>query len=276
VSPGITDLPSVHIVIPTLGTRRAWLAQAVESALGQTYPRLDVTIVSPTSVPLQWLPWRQVGIERCDEEGAAAAINCAFQGRQHHSYVGWLGDDDLLEKDSVSACVEAMESSQSSVAAFGNVNYIRGDGSLWFTWRTPRYVAIYLPWGKDLLPQPGSLFRRAALESIGWLDPSLRNGFDLDVFLRLRDVGDLVRIDQNLASFRVHSQGITSTKGQHDESDSIRLRSHGRVGRAGYRVIRPATRRLDRLIWRQINARRSVQPSAVVDARDAPRRKSHP
>ena len=78
--------------------------------------------------------------------------------------------------------------------------------------------------GPDLIPQPGSLFRRSSYREAGKLRTDLGWAFDLDLFLRLAAVGKLSYLRETLAAFRWHADSLSV--GQ--RGDSVREASQVR------------------------------------------------
>ena len=73
-----------------------------------------------------------------------------------------------------------------------------------------------------MIPQPGSLIRRTAFNAVGGLDNQYKWAFDLDLFIRLEQLGSLRFVNQKLASFRWH-EGSLSVGGR---AGSVREASH--------------------------------------------------
>jgi len=75
-----------------------------------------------------------------------------------------------------------------------------------------------LPWGPNLIPHPGTIVRLDALEAVGGFDSRLSYALDLDVFLKLRRVGDFITAPTVSARFRWHADSATVA----DRSSSTR------------------------------------------------------
>jgi GT2 family glycosyltransferase len=63
--------------------------------------------------------------------------------------------------------------------------------------------------GPQLIPQPGSLFRRDAYEKIGGLNSEFKWAFDLELLIRLSEVGRFKFLNHTLASFRWHEDSLS-------------------------------------------------------------------
>ncbi|MDL5352336.1 glycosyltransferase [Microbacterium sp. zg-YB36] len=239
----------VLMVVPTLGTRRDWLIDALRSILDQeTDVQPIVRVVAPDSAPIQDI-CDDLGVEllRSNRRGLSAAINDGWNSPHEAEFVAWLGDDDLLAPESLLASTRHLEEHPKSPAVYGQVRYIDEDGATLWVQRPGIWGRWYFRVGKNLIPQQGSLFRWAAVQQIGGIDELYQSAMDQDLFARLQRRGRLHYVRRELAAFRLHASNITVTKGEggNDEGDEIR----GRYFRRGYPVIRSITRRTDRLIY---------------------------
>ena len=104
-------LPLVSILIPAFNAGE-WIADAIASAVGQTWPRKEVIVVDDGSRDATLAIARQYasrGVEVVSQsnQGAAAARNLAYaisQGR----YIQWLDADDLLGPDKIARQMDAV------------------------------------------------------------------------------------------------------------------------------------------------------------------------
>jgi GT2 family glycosyltransferase len=200
----------VLIVVPTLGQRIDFLRRTLASIQGQSVP-VDIVVVAPgTALEARALA-DEVGASVLDDPGGlSAAINLGLmQAHAHHEYVNWLGDDDTLTKGSLAAVSAALDANHRASVAFGQCLYVdEDDNPLWVS-QAGRAAPWILPWGPDLVPQPGMLIRRAAWQAVGGLDESLRFAMDLDLLLKLKRWGPLVAVPRIVSTFRWHVESLT-------------------------------------------------------------------
>ena len=236
---------SVGIVIPTLGDRPEYLAECLSSV------RLaGPAVVAVVATPAVQEALRIAGIDPdiwIDDPGggAARAINAGIAHLPEEiEAVGWIGDDDLLERNTLLDLEQ--EIGGHAAAVFGACRYIDNRGSELFVNRSSRLAPVLMRIGPNLLPQPGSLIARSAWVAVGGLDESLRWTFDLDLFIRLRKVGRLHRVDRILASFRWHPGSLTAgaRQGSVDEASKVRLQHMPPPLRVVARMWEPAVRRV--------------------------------
>ena len=198
------------VVVPTLGERDDYLRLSLASirAAGSPY----VLLVAPRSFDAAPLKAEGLIDEAVVETGTSlpAAINQGFAALPSSvRYVAWLGDDDLLRPDSLELTRAYLEKHQKSSMVYGRCDYIDESGAVVWTNRSGAWAAPLLRVGPDLIPQPGSLFRRSAVEATGGLRTDLGWAFDLDLFLRLAKFGRLSYVRHTLAAFRWHAGSLS-------------------------------------------------------------------
>jgi hypothetical protein len=140
------------------------------------------------------------------------------------TYCTWLGDDDLLAPDALKLTVEALEGRLGASFAYGRLRFIDAGGETLGYVRPTSLAWRYIKYGKNFVPQPGSLLRYDVVERVGWVDASLKNAMDQDLFSKLALQGRPVYVARELAAYRLHAAAITSTKGTRDESQAVRDR----------------------------------------------------
>jgi len=200
----------VLLIIATLGQRPAFLAQTIDSIRSQSVP-VDLVIVGPTDNQyLQEISETQKIPLLHDPGSLPEAINLgATHIQDHHEFVNWLNDDDLLEPNTLHSVMETLDANPKATVAFGHCRYIDTDGKeLWLS-KAGRLAPLILPWGPDLVPQPGMLVRTNAWKQVNGIDLSYSLAFDLDLLLRLKKIGPLVAVNHVVSSFRWHPDSLT-------------------------------------------------------------------
>jgi GT2 family glycosyltransferase len=236
--PGATRAAArVLLVIPTLGRRVDLLRQTLESIRDQVPHRADVVIVCPPAAAEAVALAAEFGARVvADPGGMTAAINAGLaEAQPGHEYFNWIGDDDLLTAGSLAATVSALDTDPAAVAAFGYCDYIDAADRVLFTSRAGGLAPWLMTWGPDLVPQPGALFRLAAVREVGGLDPTLSYAMDLDLMLRLRRLGTFANTGRTLSCFRWHPTSTTVAN---------RTASLAEAERVKRRYLSPAQRQL--------------------------------
>jgi len=223
--PSSAYLPSVLVVVPTLGQRPQYLAQTLKSLALQRDVLLDIVVVAPPADTHARIQCEAQGITYLVQTGTgmSQAINQGWEARGRNSQLwAWLGDDDLLPPTSLARASAALAARPDASMVYGRCLYIDEEGRDLFEVRPGLAAARLLRWGPDLIPQPGSLARADCVRAVGLLDEALRFAMDVDLFLRLKDVGQIVYLPSRLGVFRWHD-GSTTVSGAEASAAEARL-----------------------------------------------------
>lgn len=203
--------PRILMVLPTLGQRPELLIQTLRSIKTQAPIETDIAMVFPlNNKGTQKLAKDFGAIMVEDPGGLSASINAGIsQAKPYHDYIGWLGDDDLMTENSLKVAVNALDSNPDAVLAFGYCDYIDDNNKHLFTSRAGRFAPWIMTWGPNLVPLPGMLYRKSALNVVGEFDEKNKFSMDLDMLLRLRKLGKFVNTKKKLAAFRWHPTSTT-------------------------------------------------------------------
>lgn len=125
------DLPLVSVVIPTYNRARV-LPEAIDSALGQSYPRIEVIVVDDGSTDhtprvLESYGDRILSIRK-ENGGVSSARNLALRAAQGR-YVAWLDSDDIWLPEKTALQVALMEAHPEIVLVSSDFSAF-GDGGL--------------------------------------------------------------------------------------------------------------------------------------------------
>jgi len=203
-------LARVLLVIATLGQRPEYLEQTIASIKDQLIP-VDLVLVAPignqhvqdlaATMEIPLLP---------DPGSLPEAINAGAAAlKPQHDYINWLNDDDLLDPNNIHKVVAALDNNPKASVAFGHCRYIDTQGQELWVSRTGKLAPLVLPWGPDLIPQPGMLVRVSDWKKVEGVDPSYSLAFDLDLLLKLKKVGLLIAVPEIVSSFRWHPDSLT-------------------------------------------------------------------
>ena len=104
--------PLVSILIPAYNAQD-WIADTIQSALLQTWPRKEIIVVDDgskdqTRAVAEQFSSQGVQVVTQPNSGAAAARNKAFS-LCHGDYIQWLDADDLLAPQKIASQMQAVE-----------------------------------------------------------------------------------------------------------------------------------------------------------------------
>jgi alpha-1,6-rhamnosyltransferase len=199
------------IVIPCYNAER-FIAEAIESALGQTLPAAEIIVVDDGSTDSSLDVIRSfsgITVMTQPNGGSSAARNAGL-ARVSTEYVLFLDADDRLKPEAIALHSEALEANPLAPMVYGSVRLIDIEG---------REVgeSIQSPdrhdW-RDVLfgttPSPTqSMFRCERLRSIGEFDSHVQLGEDFAIYLRLAMNTQIVCHGAVVADYRRHPGQLT-------------------------------------------------------------------
>jgi len=211
--------PLISIITPSFNQAR-YLAQTIESVLGQEYPRLEYVIVDGGSTDGSADIIRQHSGHLAywvsePDGGQAAAINKGF-ARATGSLVGWLNSDDVLLPGALQRLAEAHCARPEALLAGDVINFVDGEERGWRVRQhnlTLRGLLAFWDY-QDNWHQPGLYVPRERWAAAGPLDEGLNYVFDRDWLCRLLAAGTpVVYLGQAVAGFRLHGASKTVSQG---------------------------------------------------------------
>jgi glycosyltransferase involved in cell wall biosynthesis len=213
-------LPKISIITPSLNQGR-YLEKNICSVRDQSYRNIEHIIIDggstdeSKSIISKYESHLQYWVSEPDS-GQSQAINKGFL-KSSGEWLTWLNADDYYLPDAIECFVRCILENPQADWVVGNTIVV-GENCSFMGRYIPRYQPDS-PWysyvamrvGDTSLPQPSSFFSRKAWMTTGDLDESLRYAMDFDYWGRLAFAGYRpVRIDHDLAAFRMHVESKTS------------------------------------------------------------------
>ena len=214
----MTSLSDVTVVIPTLGAS-PYLQEAVESALAERPAEVIVVANGGAEVELD-----RVRILRRDEPDRSAARNLGVE-EARTPLVAFLDDDDAALPGRLERQRAALETAWWAPLAFGRVRVVDGDGCPQEDWnrlldrRFSRLARTGAVSYEDVLAVQAPIYtsatmvRRDAFLAVGGFDSAFDANEDLDLYLRLARIGDLLPVDgEPVTTYRLHGANTPSPR----------------------------------------------------------------
>jgi len=224
--------PLVSIIIPTYNSRQ-WLGEAVDSALGQTYPECEVLVVDDGSTDGtgEWLA-RRYG-ERIhylwkENSGLASARNFGLK-HARGKYVQFLDADDLLRSEKVATHVDYLENHPEIAVVYCHCLYFYDDqvdqtfeGERKHLYRSGQVFRSMVERGYLLIHMALSV--REWLDRVGPFDETFASAEDRDYWLRLAWAGATFRFldGEPLVLYRLRTESMSQNRVNHG-CENIRL-----------------------------------------------------
>jgi glycosyltransferase involved in cell wall biosynthesis len=209
-------------VLMTVYNGERYLEESVGSVLRQDMEDFELVVVDDgstdrTSVILEKLAMQDQrlrlrhqsnrGIPKSSNEGLAM---CRGQ------YIARLDSDDVAKPDRLRRQLEYLQQ-HDVVGAGSSFDLIDARGRFLTVLKPPEEDAeiqrLTLA-GHGAICHPTSMIRRDALDKIGGYDEHFDLATDLDLWLRLGEVGKLANIPLSLTQYRVHPDSVSEQRGQ--------------------------------------------------------------
>jgi glycosyltransferase involved in cell wall biosynthesis len=243
-SASLGSRPLVSVVIPCYGQAH-FLPEAIESALDQTHPHVEVVVVDDGSPDnTREVASRYPGV-RCVVQanmGLAAARNTGIR-RSAGEFIVLLDADDRLLPGALEEGLRCLDRYPESCAAVGGYGVIGFDGSpIGPPVHPPAPEDPYLRLFEDnYVGAPASIFyRRSIFSEVGFFDPSIDAAADYDMYLRIARLHPITCHRALVSEYRKHGRSMSR-----DPALMLRMtrtvlqrhRSHARTdaARAAYR-----------------------------------------
>lgn len=175
-------------VMITVYNDGAYIAEAIESVLAQTYPAIELIVLDDGSTDASGDVARSFGsalrYERQENAGMGAARNSAVELAAGH-YLSFLDSDDRFRPDKIERQLEILDADPSVDLVFGHMTEFVSpdvDESSAALLREPVHD---LPWRTPNL----MLVRREAYERVGPFSTTLRVGIGVDWYARAMERG---------------------------------------------------------------------------------------
>jgi len=208
---------TVKISIVTLSfNQRAYLQEALDSVLSQSYQDLDYIVVDPGSTDGS----REIIRSYSDristtifepDHGAAEGLNVGF-GKATGDIYGFLNADDILLPGSLKCVGEFFQSHPDCDMLMGNGYKIDGSGR-----KTRHFIARDFSvrrffYGGTQWLQQATFFRASLFQRVGGFNVENRTSWDGELFLKMAAAGAKIGyVDTDLGGFRIHEQSISGS-----------------------------------------------------------------
>ncbi len=201
------------VVIPCFNQAH-YLAEAIESVLGQTRPPAELLVVDDGSEDNSYeVAGRYEAVTRMQQlnRGVAAARNAGWEASDAE-FLAFLDADDRLLPDALEIGAQALSRRPNVAFVSGVSRDIGDDGRVIAALRQPLVGQDhYLRLLEDCFIWSGSsiVYRRSALEAVGGFDESLWAADDYELYLRLARRFPVFCHEEVVTEYRRHGTNTT-------------------------------------------------------------------
>lgn len=209
--------PLVTVVTPSFN-QAAYLRETIESVLGQDYARVEYIIIdggsSDGSVGIIREYESQLSYWVSEQDaGQADAINKGWM-RARGEIVAYLNSDDTYNPGAVRTAALYLQAHPEVGVAYGDCAWMDDSGQrLGMIQARPFELSDLLL--QNRVPQPAAFIRKTALDTVGFLDPTLHWLMDYELWVRIALRYPFAYLPGMLANFRIHATSKTGTSIRH-------------------------------------------------------------
>jgi glycosyltransferase involved in cell wall biosynthesis len=198
-----------------------FVADAIESILAQTFGDFEFLIIddgstdeSPAIVGRYQQKDKRINFVRRANKGLTPTLN-ELLASSRGEFIARMDCDDVALPDRFAMQVRALREDPSLACVGGNFQLIDGQGRLLTTLRPPPDDASIQKQalaGHGAICHPAAMIRRTPLLKIKGYDEEFKMAQDLDLWLRLGEVGKLANVPATVLKFRLHEGSVSETK----------------------------------------------------------------
>lgn len=209
--------PLVSVLMAVYNSER-YVAQAVESILSQTLSNFELIIIDDGSTDrsrsilqtyaaqdqrIRLISRKNRGIPQTRNELLAQATA---------ELIAVMDSDDIALPERLQRQVEFMQQHPEVVCLGSAFELIDAQGRLLTCLPVPLTddeIQQQALAGHASIFQPCAMMRRAAVEQVGGYDETMPQAEDLDLWLRLGEIGKLANLSQPLVQYRLHANSVS-------------------------------------------------------------------
>ena len=213
-----SEYPNLVSVVISCYNHENYLAEAIESALAQTYPNVEVVVVDDGSLDQSWQVAQRFSTVRSirqENTGTPAATRNRGLQASRGKYLVFLDGDDRLLPQAVEIGVRQLESRPDYAFAAGRCVAIGNDHRSLTTFpsanETDQYRAFLI---RNYILTPGSvIFRRDVLDQLKGFNASLeiKGSDDYDLYLRIAARWPICFHEEVVLEYREHESNLSKS-----------------------------------------------------------------
>lgn len=266
------ETPLVSVIIPCY-EQAHFLPDAIESALAQTYSRMQVLVVDDGSLDNTAeiaARYHEVCYLRQENQGRSPARNTGFRASMGE-YVVFLDADDRLMSNAVEAHLGCFAKHPAAGFVVGDIDHISKEGSYL---RSPRWPVLEANYYEELLKVNhvantiAVMFRRSVIERVGGFKSSYSPAEDYEILLRAARLFPSAHHRCVVAQYRRHDANTS-------RSGALMLRTMHKVMQSQLAYVNDdsqlkAAHRKGELYWRDYFGKETIKEVFAHLIRRAP------
>ncbi|MCL6433137.1 MAG: glycosyltransferase [Leptolyngbyaceae cyanobacterium HOT.MB2.61] len=212
--------PSVSVLMPVFNGGQ-YLKEAVESILNQSFTQFELLIIDDGSIDdsLKILQQyaesdRRIRLWSRENRGLVQTLNELIE-MARSPFLARMDADDVALPDRLLHQVQKLERQPNLLCVGGAYDMVDQQGE-WLLHVSPALqndeIQQRLLSGSSPIQHSCAMMRRSAVLQVGGYDPATFPAEDLDLWLRLGELGELANLQETILKYRVHTASITSKR----------------------------------------------------------------
>ncbi|MGC4031249.1 MAG: glycosyltransferase family 2 protein [Tepidisphaeraceae bacterium] len=233
-------MPKISVILPAYNAER-YIAAAVNSVLAQTFGDFEFIIVNDGSTDRTEAILRKIAMNDSrvrlisrPNTGYVPALKEAIDAA-HGKYLARMDADDIAHRERFARQVDLLDRQRDVTVVGTSYELIDARGRHLHEQHQPTddgTLQRHCLAGTTPICHPTAMFRRDAYYAVGGYDASACPAEDLDLWLRLGEVGRLACLPELLLQYRLHADSVSETK-QAKQIDSARRTCEAAAERRG-------------------------------------------
>ncbi|GAB4376937.1 MAG: hypothetical protein Kow00121_25050 [Elainellaceae cyanobacterium] len=221
--------PTVSVAMAVYNNA-AFLPDAVESILSQSFADFEFLIIDDGSTDRSLLILQEyaskdsrIRLSSRENRGIPKTRN-ELLAQAQGEFIAVMDADDVAMPDRFLKQVDFLRQHPEVVCVGGSLDWIDKKGKLLGHCPMPESdveIQNLLIGGISMLHHPTTMIRRSALLAVGGYNENMVASSDLDLWLRLGEVGKLANLPHPVLQYRLHSRSITQAKQQQQAQDAF-------------------------------------------------------
>lgn len=199
--------PLVSVLIPFYNC--SYVAKAIESALNQNYPNVEIIVINDGATLYQQLIKPYLTNIKYIEQGnggVASALNTGIT-KALGQYVAWLSSDDIFHPNKLKEQVAFMQERNSSISAT-NFNLIDGQDSVVRQMAGKSYQSPFEVLQDFLIQNPVNgctvIMSKEVIQKVGLFNTRIRYAQDYEYWARVALHFPIHYLNKALTDYRIH------------------------------------------------------------------------
>jgi glycosyltransferase involved in cell wall biosynthesis len=236
-----TDPPLISVCMPVYNTE-PYIPEAVESILAQTYPNFEFLIVDDGSTDrslaiLKHYAAQDTRIRLSSRPNAGYLVRLnEMLAEARGKFIARMDADDVAMPERFSCQIDFLDAHPEVVAVGSRILAIDSDGDPIAEFCTAQdhdeIDRAHLDVQGGFINHPVAMIRTDAIRTVGGYRADYWPGEDVDLWLRLAEIGRLANLPERLLKFRRHLESISYTRQtrQHERCQAAAIEAHRRRG----------------------------------------------